>query len=298
MRRQGRTVEKAIGDLASDAWGLVRRPELIEAAISSGQIDRRIAKGLLIIEHPGIYRVGHRAPCLEATYLAAVWACGDGSLLSGRAAGYLGELLRGAPPPPEVITPTERRVRGVITHRYRTLHPTEAMKWRKVPVTSFARTLVDLAAVLTPNELARACHEAGVKHGTTPAEVAAVLARRRNARGAARLREILRGDERVTLSKLESAFLTFLRDEGLPLPVTNGHAGGRRVDCRWPDHRLTVELDSYRYHSSRRSWEADRRREREAYARGDQFRRYTWGDVFEDQRFMRAELRQLLSNPR
>lgn len=69
------------------------------------------------------------------------------------------------------------------------------------------------------------------------------------------------------------------------------------MDCRWPDYHLTVELDSYRDHNSRRSWEADRRREREAYARGDQFRRYTWGDVFEEPRFMRAELRELLKLP-
>jgi very-short-patch-repair endonuclease len=163
--------------------------------------------------------------------------------------------------------------------------------------TSFGRTLVDLAAVLTVNELARACHEAGVKHRVTPAQVEAVLSRRLNAPGAGKLREILRGDARVRLSELESAFLSLLREDDLPLPKTNRPAGGRRVDCRWPEHRVTVELDSYRYHNSHRSWEADRRREREAYARGDQFRRYTWGDVFEEPRFMRAELRELLSNP-
>jgi hypothetical protein len=290
--------EETMGRLASDAWGLVRRPELIDADITPKQIDGRIKKRVLLIEHRGIYRLGHRAPCLEATYLGAVWACGEGALLCGCAGGYLLELLRGAPPPPEVMAPTERRVQGVITHRYRVLHPTEAMQWRKIPVTSFARTLVDLAAVLSVNDLARACHEAGVKHRVTPAQVEAVLARQRNARGAAKLREIFQGDARVSLSKLESAFLAFLREEDLPLPVTNRPAGGRRVDCRWPDHRLTVELDSYRYHNSRRSWEADRRRAREAYARGDEFRRYTWGDVFEDPRFMRAELHQLLSNPR
>lgn len=51
------------------------------------------------------------------------------------------------------------------------------------------------------------------------------------------------------------------------------------VDCRWVKQKLTVELDGYRYHRSRHAWERDRLREREAYARGDQFRRYTWDDV-------------------
>ena len=86
-----------------------------------------------------------------------------------------------------------------------------------------------------------------------------------------------------------------LRAHGLRLPQTNRIAGGRRVDCRWPEQRLTVELDGYRYHHSRHAWEQDRRRERDAHARGDQHRRYTYGDVFEDPRQMLAELRALLS---
>ena len=58
--------------------------------------------------------------------------------------------------------------------------------------------------------------------------------------------------------------------------------------------RLVVELDSYRFHHSRHAWELDRRREREARARGDEFRRYTYGDVFERPRLMLRQLRELL----
>jgi very-short-patch-repair endonuclease len=156
------------------------------------------------------------------------------------------------------------------------------------------RTLVDLAAVLTPDDLARACHEAAVRYRTTPAQVEAVLARRPKTRGATKLRAVLLGDVHVTLSKLESGFLAHVRAERLVLPVTNRPAGAYYVDCRWPDHHLTVELDSYRFHHTRYAWEQDRRREREAYARGDEFRRYTWGDVFEHPQPMLTELRLLL----
>ena len=173
----------------------------------------------------------------------------------------------------------------------------EATTWRGIPVTTVARTLVDLAAVLSADDLARACHEAGVRYLTTPRDVEAVLTRRPNTRGAGTLRTVLNGDVRVTLSKLERAFLRRLEEAGLPLPQTNRPAGGRRVDCRWPDHRLTVELDGYRYHSSRHAWEVDRRREREARARGDEFRRYTFGDVEEWPVWMLDELWTLLSGP-
>jgi very-short-patch-repair endonuclease len=163
-------------------------------------------------------------------------------------------------------------------------------------VTTVPRTLVDLAGTLSEASVARACHEAEVRYGTTPSQVEEVLARMPASPGGRTLRRILHGEVRVTLSKLESAFLERLVAADLPLPETNRPAGGRRVDCRWPGHRVTVELDSYRYHHSRRAWETDRRREREAYARGDEFRRYTYADVFEEPGHMLVELRALLSS--
>ena len=193
-----------------------------------------------------------------------------------------------------MTTRTERRVPGVRTRRSRQLDATDATTWRAIPVTTVARTLTDLAGDLTLDALARACHEAGVRYGTTPAHVEAVLARRPNTPGAGKLHPILRGDTHVTLSKLEKRFLQLLRVEGLALPRTNRPAGGRRVDCRWPGLKLTIELDSYQFHHSRHAWEQDRRREREARARGDEFRRYTYGDVFEDPEQMLTELRLLL----
>ena len=122
-----------------------------------------------------------------------------------------------------------------------------------------------------------------------------MLARRPNSPGAGKLRAVLRGEARVTLSKLERRFLELLHAAGLPLPDTNRPAGGRRVDCRWPDHKLTVELDSYTYHHSRHAWEQDRRRDREARARGDDLRRFTYGDVFEHPRYVLDEVRTLLA---
>jgi hypothetical protein len=193
-----------------------------------------------------------------------------------------------------VITPAERRIPGVLTVRSRRIDPRDVTCVRGIPCTTVARTLVDLAATLDVEDLARACHEAGVRHGTTPRQVESVLDRRPTSRGAGKLRVILRGDAAVTLSRLEAGFLERLCEARLPPPRTNRPAGGRHVDCRWPVRRLTVELYGYRYHSSRYAWEQDRRREREARARGDEFRRYTYGDVFEQPRLMLAELRALL----
>jgi hypothetical protein len=289
MPHQDRTLAR----LAGASHGVVTRAQLLAAGLTLDEIRERLKSGALLREYRGVYRVGHRAPSVEARYLSAVWACGANALLSGRAAAHLLGLLTTPPSMPEVTAPTERRVPGITTRRSRA--PVEATVWRGIPVTTPARTLVDLSSVLAVSDLARACHEAGIRYGTAPGEVEVILAKWPTRRGAGKLRAVLRGDVHVSLSKLERGFLALLRREGLPLPVTNRPAGGRYVDCRWVGKRLTVELDGYRFHSSRYAWELDRRREREAYARGDQFRRYTWGDVFEASGPMLRELRTVLS---
>jgi very-short-patch-repair endonuclease len=281
---------RAIRNLADRRAGVVARRHLNELGVTDRMIERRVQQGSLIAEHPGVYRVGPRT--IEARYWAAVLACGPGAVLSGRAAAWLWGLVKGPPPPPEVSAPTRRRVKGLAT-RHRRLHPGEKTSRRGIPVTTVPLTLFDLSPSLAQEDLARACHEAGVKNRTTPRQVAEALARRPNTKGAAKLRAVLEG-EPVSLSKLETRFLALLREAGLPPPVTNKPAGAKRVDCRWPEHRLTVELDSYRFHNSRHSWEQDRRREREARARGDDFARYTWGDVFETPRVVVREVAGLI----
>jgi very-short-patch-repair endonuclease len=283
-----------VGQLAARSHGVVTRWQLLAAGISRDEIAHRVRTGALLREYGGVYRVGHRAPSVEARYLAAVLACGDGALLSGRAAAHLWAILKGAAPAPEVIAPTERRMTRIRTRRSRMLDPADATTHRGIPITTVPFTLIALAGELNAQDLARACHEAGVRYGTTPRQVEEALSRRRTSPGAKKLRAVLLGDVHVTLSKLEERFLQLLNDQGLPLPQTNRPAGTRRVDCRWPTHRLTVELDGYRYHRSRHAWEQDRRREREARARGDEHRRYTYGDVFEEPRLMLAELNGLL----
>ena len=277
------------------AHGNVTRRELLGAGLSASAIRRRVAKGGLIPQYDGVYRVGHAAPSREASFMAATKAGGEGALISGRPAGHALGLVKGKVPKPEVVCRRELDIKGLRSTRCRKLIREDAMRWKGIPITSPPRTLVDLAAVLSAEALARACHEAGVRYGTKPRQVEAVLKRKPNAAGAAKLRAILSGEQKVTLSKLERRFLQRLKEAGLPLPQTNVVAGTRRVDCRWPERRLTVELNSFTFHNSRVSWEGDYQREREARDRGDEFRRFTWTDVYESPDYMLRELRKLLT---
>jgi Transcriptional regulator, AbiEi antitoxin len=276
------TVEQLIGRIASRAHGVATWGELRAAGVSEAEIKWRIQTGHLLRVYRGVYRVGHRAPNVEAQYMAAVKACGGGAGLSGLAAAHLYWLVKEIAMP-EVAAPTERRVRGVITHRVRDL---VVVRHRGIPITPVPPTLIAIASRLDDPELGKAVHQARVLYGTKPMDFPGRIP--------VNLRRILYGDTRITLSELERRFLELLRAHNLPLPQTNRVASGRYVDCRWPEYGLTVELHGYIAHDSRHAWQLDRRREREAYRRGDDFRQYTWDDVALDPTDMLNELHALL----
>jgi hypothetical protein len=290
MRAKNRSVAWRMAKIAGRQHGNVTAAQLLDVGMSRSGIDRRVHGGVLHREYRGVYRVGHRAPNTAAHYMAAVLACGDGAALAGFALAHHRGLLRGSPPAPEVVVAADRRVRGVIVHRVRSLPDEEVEVRDRIPVTTIARTLVDLASVCPLHELARIHHEARVRFHLEPEAVDEVLDRRPNAPGAALLRAVVHGDTPLLLSRLERGFRRFLRDHGFPMPQFNRPEGAHYVDCRWPEHRFTVELDSFRFHNTRKAWESDHDRARAAHRRGDRFRRFTWRDVFEDQAYMHAQL--------
>lgn len=295
MRAQPRSLVAAAARIAARQHGNVTRAQLLEAGVDSARIGRWVANGLLHREFRAVYRFGHNAPSLLARCAAAVLAAGPGAALCGLAAARLLELLRhNENPPPEVIVAADREIPGLVVRRARALDPRDVTSVRGIPCTGPARTLADIAGRLPIDALADAHHQADVRWALRPEAVLEVLDRRPTTPGAARLRAVADGDSPVLLSRLERGFRALLRRHGFPPPLFNRREGARYIDCRWPQLALTVELDSYRYHRTRKAWKADLLREREARARGDTFRRFVWDDVFADSRYLVAELTALL----
>ncbi len=276
--------------IATAQHGRVAWRQLVAAGIHRHTIQRWLADGRLRAVHHGIYAVGHAAPSVDADYMAAVLACGEGALLSHRAAAYRLRLIRGAPPRPEVTVPTsaQRRRPGIVIHRVRTFPVLDAAVLDDIPITTVPRTLLDLAPTTTRADLTRMGHEAWIAHDVTPDQVDACIARNPAKKGAARLRQALGSD--VTLSALEDGFVDLLSRHGLPLPRTNIDRHGDKVDCHWPAHDLTVELLSYRFHATRRAFEQDVARRRRSHHLA-----FTYGDVFERGARTAAELRPRLA---
>jgi len=282
----GSKFAKAV-EIAARQHGRVTWQQLVVEGVDRHAIQRWIGDGRLHPVHHGVYAVGHAGRSLFGDYMAAVLACGVGSVLSHWAAAHLLRVIPGRPPPPEVTVPTlgGRRRGGIVIHRVATLHVADTFAFERIRVVTVPRVLLELAPKLAPHLLARACHEASIRHRVGPPQIEACIARNPTKPGAARLRRAAGAD--VTLSHLEDGFLTLLRRHRLALPRTNVVHGGDMVDCRWPQVGLTVELLGYRFHASRAAFEADvaRRRRSNHVA-------FTYGDVFERGAQTIAELRR------
>jgi len=276
--------------IAAGQHGRVSRRQLVDAGIDRGRIQRWLADGRLSAVHRGVYAVGHAAPSPRADLMAAVLACGEGALASHASAAHLFGIIRDPPPEPEVTIPTDagRHHPGIVIHRDPNL--TASMSeatWDGIPVTRLPRVLLDLAPRETPAALTRLCHEAWVHRGTTPRSIEECIARNPRKHGAGKLRRAMGSD--VTLSHLEDEFLALLERHKLPKPRTNIDFARDKVDCRWPERDLTIELVSFRYHATRHAFEADVARRRRS-----NHIQYTYGDVIERGARTAAELKSLL----
>ena len=197
--------------------------------------------------------------------MAAVLACGPRSVLSHRsAAANLGlRPYTGL----EVTAPSRRSRRGITIYRS-SLPEDEAMSVNGIPTTSVPRTLLDLAAVLRPYQLAKAFNEAEMRRLDDALSVPDLIARYPRRKGVGTIRAILDTGPRLTRSDLEALFLEFARDAGLPAPRTNFNVLGYECDCVWPDHGLVVELDARATHDTGAAFEQDRERDRALQASG------------------------------
>ena len=230
--------------------------------------------------------------------MAAVLACGEGAALSHRAAGALLGLLA---PSSRAVDVTVQRAggrqrRGIAVHRTRSL-PAIEVTWREgIPCTTVARTLVDLSAVLSPQQLDRALEQAEILRILDLASLEAAMDRARGRRGVRTLRRMIDDlhEPPPVRRELERMFLALVRDAGLPAPAVNAPIGEFVVDFHWRDARLVVETDGRATHDTPHAFEEDRRRDLALTLAGWHVVRLSWRQVVEGPRRVAALLRSRL----
>lgn len=255
--------DRAVGEIAGRQKTMITRRQLLGLGISALAIERALRRGRLHRVHQGVYSlVRPQARPPFAAEQAAILACGFTAVLSHHSAALAhGLRLPGRHAALHVtVTDSDRSHAGIRIHTTTALDPREHHRVQGLPVTSIARTLVDLAPLYGARQLAPLVDQA-LRH-TSRAQIIETLDRHPRRPGTPRLRRLLdpARPSADTWSKAEAKLLAAIRRAHLPTPEVNVAVGGYVADLLWREHRVIVEYDSEYYHSGPAVFHNDRAR--------------------------------------
>jgi hypothetical protein len=299
------SVDRVLVEIAERQHRVVTGRQLRAHGIGPRAVEHLRARGRLHRAHRGVYAIGAPGLGVEERRMAAVLAGGPGAVGSHRMAAAAWEVRASALL--ELTTPSQRRGHpGVIVHEAG-LAADEVTTHRGIPVTTVARTLLDLAAVVDPRELRAAVNEAEYRRLLGgPVCLAELVSRHPGRRGVAALRATVADldlGRSVSPGRLAAAFHAFREAHGLPRPDEEVpfeiHGHGIRADCVWVARRLVVELDGRQAHGTRSRFEGDRVRDRALQAMGWRVVRVTWRQlhVAAERRALATDLHLFLAGP-
>lgn len=270
--------------------------------MSEEAIEVRIRAGRLHRLHAGVYAVGHSAISRQGRWLAAVLVSGPVAVLSHLSAAALWGIRPNSRSRIDVTVPHRSRSSGAIHRHCSALPGDERTVVDGIPVTSAPRTIFDLAAASTIDQVESAIREAEYQRLYDQLSLADLVERYPGRRGVQRIRIALARTETLPAgrarSPLEERFIPFLRRHGLPRPRLNHWiiVGERRfqVDCHWPGTGQVVELDSWEAHGTRSAFREDRARDRVLAVAGYAVTRISWAQLDDEPEAVARDLRMLL----
>jgi hypothetical protein len=252
-----------VAAFAAEHDGVMAITELRDCGLTERSVRVRVDRGSLYRLHRGVYAVGHLGVSLRGRFRAAVLACGRGTALAFFAAAADWEFIPWKKRAIEVIVTRggARRIDGVKVHRSRSLTRRDCRLRNGIWVTSPARTLLDLATVLSERALRRAARQAQALKLVTVGEMLEIAERCKGHHGATKLRAIVADGPAPTRSPLEDDLLDLLDGAGIERPEVNAplRLAGETIipDLLWRDRLLAIEADSVTWHDHKLTREND-----------------------------------------
>ena len=272
-------VESVLGGIAADQYGVVTMKQALDIGISRDAVRRRVRAGSLVQMCPGVFRVvGAPRSWRQRAMAASLWVGPNGAV--GRATACALHHLDGFGPPVAIELVTPRNLQS--QQRLLKLHRTpfwldqDRTTVAGIGVTSIERTLIDVAGIAGEGRLEVAIEDALRRRLTQAGRIMDRLEMMpRNTAGRGTLERLIaeRGAERPAESGLEVKVIRLLRELGYPRPLRqkvlddDGRFVGR-VDLAFPERRLIIEVDSFRFHTGRQAWDRDRERRNSLTALG------------------------------
>lgn len=296
---------RVMGELDQRLRGfeIVSREMVLASGGTDAMIASRVRAGWWTRLHPGVYQIGPRSNRWLERLRAAVLAAGEGAVVSHRSAFVLWGLDGLRTQLVEITVPYEHAPvpEGVIRHRTR--RPVEAVTVQGLPTTSVERTILDAAAVV-PQEVIAKGVDSAVRSGLTdPLRLMRVVADK-GGPGVRGVRKVERAIDLLEMrgptgSPAEAELRRHMDDSGIPPPVPQWEVtcpSGRtyRVDFGWPDRNKGVEVDGVGAHSSAEQLERDLARQNDLLAAGIELRRFTGRQIRRNPKAVVEEIRRFL----
>lgn len=222
--------------------------------------------------------------------MAAVLACGGGSVLSHRSAaalwrvGHEGGVI-------DISTVREKRRPGIWARSRPGLFPANVTVRKGIPVTRIDQTLIDVALELPMKDLERAVNDADKHDLIDPEELREACTAHAGEPGVKPLRTLLDRDTfRLSDTQLEVLFRPIAAAAGIPVELTKCVVNGFEVDFFWPSLGLVAETDGLRYHRTALAQRRDAIRDNEHVASGLTRLRFTHWQVRYDPAYVRVIL--------
>ena len=293
-----------VQEVARRQASLVTRAQALDAGMSDGQMQRRLASGYWAPVHPGVYLIGLQSPTWEQRLRGACLSAGTSAVASHRAAHVVWGLDGLVEAPVEIVVPhgEEATLSRVVVHRSRKLEDCDVAVHLGMPVTNVERTLVDVGRYVGPLSVEKALESALRKRLTTPTKVWTYLEERAGRLPGNRvLRQVMlaRGTKSAAGSGGEVELLRCLRLAGVPeperqysIPLANGAVAV--VDFAWPAYGLALEHDGYDFHGGRLAHNADLERQNAIHLAGWDLLRYSGTRAHRDGRGIAREVVEAL----
>jgi very-short-patch-repair endonuclease len=298
---------RAVARIAEGQHGVVSRKQLRRVGLTEAAIRQGVVAGRLYPLFRSTFAVGHACRGHNCRSLAAVLACGEGSVIShGTAAALLG-LWEFWPADVEVIAPVEagRKIQG-IRRRFVSMPPLEQITQKEgIPCTNASRTIIDVARLAGPKLLADTVEQAAVLEVLNIPEIDGILLEGRR-RGEKKLHRVLgpwrRYSSKVRVrSRMEAKMLPLLTHHSLPVPECNEklRSGNKtfEVDFLWRKQKVVVETDGGRFHGNPAAQARDAERNRTLARAGYRVLRIGWEEFRDEPDRQLAEIRRFLSPP-
>ena len=291
---------------AAGQHGVISRSQALACGFSARSIDRKITSHLWERLYPGVYRLAGAPATWHQSLMAACLAWGAGAVISHAAAAALWMF----PAFPRGVAPELTVARGLVrqyaekVHRPMSLPAADRTQVDGIPVTTPARTLLDIAAVYPIAIVEDALDDALRRKLVTVRRMQWRLREWKTATPGRRIIAKLLAERSACRSVPQSVFetrlLRELRRARLPLPVVQHEvrtAGGRFVlDLAYVEQKVGIEADGYRWHSSRRAWDSDRSRTNALQLLGWTLVRVTWSQLRDRADDVTEQVRAILAD--